>query len=190
MFGFRLPPDGGPSKKRVPSPTLSSSSSEPSSISSEESDSKSDSNSSDDEEREEFNTSKSSETLAIYEDFMPEESVSEKKSPSVDSCQLPSTETNALLDCLTKNLTTYFNSIQAENAGPSKSATKTKKTVTAIKPVEKEQKIVKSESLPKRKSAKQHNKELERLKKRAATLARLGKSYTEKVEDFLKEFEK
>ena len=182
MFGFRLPPDGGPSQKQVSSPSLSTSSAS----FSEDSESSSNS-SSEEEEIEERQDSKTSEPIAIYEDFMPEEAISENKSSTVDSSPPSNTETNALIDCLTKNLVTYFNSIQPETLQTKK--TNKKSGSTSVQD-ESKQKIVKIETLPKLKINIQKNKELERLKKRATVLARLGKTYTEKVEEFLKEFEK
>lgn len=167
MFGFRLPPDGGTQKLPKESDSSDSSSS---------SDSETDSTSTENSKK----FSNESEEIAVYEDYMPDE-VPVTQNPTAGS-ELPtastssSSDANQLLETLTKNITTYLSSIAQSNSKTSEaeSGEDKKKSKKDIKKVLSEKK-------------KNDSKKIAKLRRRASTLARLGKSYNEKIENFLKE---
>lgn len=197
MFGFRLPPDEGSSKKIHQSPLSSSASSDESTESSSESNSDSESPSdaesvltTDANQLQKTKLDTYASKSALYEDFMPEEENEDLKQQSA-STDVGVKHSGQLLEDFTKHFANYLTSIQGPSPKPVEERVISKSKKEKSKTKNDELRTIKSDDLESQRHSilpkKPTNKELARLRRKADSLVKFSKQYNDKVLNFVKE---
>jgi len=194
MFGFRLPPEVGRLNK--PQRISEDSNSSETSSESETAESSGTSDTDEDLQQAKFRSVKKRADLdatALYEDFMPDDEDEQKQTDA--SAQNNSTDlqviqpgAQSIIADFSKYLAAYLkNSQNTSSQDVGTLNTSAQKQVVGKKLSVEPSTSATNESPLSKRVKKPTNKELNRLKRKANTLIRIGKVYNEKVQEFVKE---